>query len=278
MTKGLGKYHLSMIETRKKKLVEFISKHQPVTYAEILKNGHVRRKNLGIRLDELEKEKRVMKTNAESYIIFNKMHLSTFNYLNKLCVRIEYLKQIINRLIEGLEMMSQSQPVRFSLAMKKINLNELGIHKHEFIIDSKIPYLKRCRCNSVIMIDGKIHYRTPRNEIERIEFLQQKTEFQLSEDIDKIKEFYTHFRMYPRMEYQGLKNISDNTRGIHSNFLNGKELNYEKIEKGYEDIKFFRTWPCKCSKCGTVTEVDVADEMNLMIIKAKKGEEVEVIA
>jgi len=271
MVKGIGNWHIKWREEKKEQVFQFIKTNQPITYAEILKNGHFRRNTIPNYVQELESDERIVKIQDYYYIIpipleikekekKEKMtsffKLSIDNYKNLSFVSIKMLKA------------SKEQPIRFSLAMKRVKLPE-NKHRHRWIPIKGNSDLKKCSCMR-IKYKEKILEPDTNQSLEQIPvkglinlYTYLSKNYLTQQTIEFLENTVKQFKLYPRIEFPRYKDIYENPHGIRPKYCRKDgSINYEKIEKEYQYSLFLGTLHSFCKKCGKQYQFYVADWFN----------------
>ena len=268
MVKGIGKWHIEWMKKKKEQIYQFIKTNQPLTYSEILNNGHFRRNTLPNYVHELESDEVIVKIQDHYYTTPIPPQVrkkgKILDFFQQSIGFGKNLSFVTNKMIKK----GKEQPIRFSLAMKRVKITE-NKHRHRWIPIKGNSDLKKCSCMR-IKYKGKILEPDLNQPIEQISikglidlYAYLSKNYLTQQTIEFLENTIKQFKLYPRIESPRYKDIYENPYSIHPKYRRKDgSINYEKIEKEYQYHLFLGTLDSFCKKCGKQYQFYMADWFN----------------
>ena len=230
--RGMGSYQLQKIDEKEQKIFRYIQKHQPITRADIRKNGHFKTNSLPKYLKILLEKELIVE--IYRYLVVNtptKTILKKIQNSPKMIRReIKKFFRLILDIVAAIKKLKKNEPLRFNQLVRKCNFKKNQFKKTFEEIKIATAELRK------IQFDLGSGKKSKQNmAIKKFGYVMRKKWFAVIQFLLKIVEnLETHREYYPRFEYPRFKDI-DNKYGIHNKFLNGKgQINYKKLEFKYK--------------------------------------------
>lgn len=218
---------------KKEDIVNFISRH-PCKYNFLLKYGHFRRNTLRQYVDELEKEKKIVKLDSMYFVApLNRERLKEHNDKKNLISILENAKELSQLVIRASQIIInryEKEPIRTKLAIEKIQDNSTVVNTVknnflDFILDGYQNQLENIKNSD---IGKQLSYFS-----KSLKYANPQIVFEL------LNEFDIHFKSYPRFEYPKLKHLLHdkeyNQHGIHPKFQKDGSIDLDRLEEVYSN-------------------------------------------